>query len=181
MNSKITVLTADSLESGELMSCISVMFGIDFEFETATTGEKPEGYDGVAIKYKSHTKTGDFNSQVADIAVSVIDNDLISGNKSFLDQWYDSEETFYATLMCAIAQQPSQAEKSGCEKLQASLDRIPLFDDSNELSAALRGIADQDDYLHTADKYYLKECAENIDGMYSLLEDIKKEIGEKSQ
>lgn len=53
-------------------------------------------------------------------------------------------------------------------------ERVEIFDDSNELSDELRQIADSAG-MPIEFKYYLREAAENIDGMWELLSDLKKE------
>jgi hypothetical protein len=92
--------------------------------------------------------------------------------KSAFNQWHKQ----------IFMQEPPKLVKTNFfrnEKLlDSSLDRIKLFNDSQELANKLREF-----YLKIRDKdktclaYYLSECADHIDGQYKLLLDLKKSIG----
>jgi len=59
------------------------------------------------------------------------------------------------------------------------LERIEKFEDSEELAEELCNLAEFT--ANEVSKYYLRECATQIRGMYLLLNDIKDKLeGEKS-
>lgn len=61
------------------------------------------------------------------------------------------------------------------QNLRELLERISVFEDSNELSENLRAIA-ENELLNSPDRYLLKESAQHIDGLFSLIMDIKRSV-----
>ena len=56
------------------------------------------------------------------------------------------------------------------------INRIALFDDSNELAAGLWHEAELSEEMTGEYAYYMKEAAVHIEGMWRLVKDLKRRI-----
>lgn len=56
------------------------------------------------------------------------------------------------------------------------LDRVSVFDDSEELADVLGNMAVRGEEIDYADCYYLKECEVHIEGMWVLVNELAKEV-----
>lgn len=81
----------DTLESGELVSSLSIMMGVSFDYTTSLEG---------AVKFKDYTILKEYESELTKSVVDTIENPY----HPFLDVWYESEECFIATVASMIAE-----------------------------------------------------------------------------
>lgn len=131
MTKQISALKSDTLEAGELGSCVSMLMGLDFEFLMGDCVD-PSSETKRAYKYQGHSVMEDYRTAITDVVLDVIHNPSVP----LLDAWFDSEEGFLAALICQVSER-SQLAKMATDKSPQNDNTFPIIIDAGSFLLTL--------------------------------------------